>query len=152
MTRSKHMTSWPPNLNYRTAGCWTRACSHMTTSRRTHLRTDWTYLTPLAHDQAWTGRILRGLQSGTQTDRKTNGQTDRQIQNTEPFATCRPVRSAPGYFTSDGLFLWYCKVQFCRHTGADYSPYKQVVDNGSRSWLVESLSVRIGGVTVPACH
>jgi len=26
----------------------------------THLRTDRIYVTPLAHDQAWTGRILRG--------------------------------------------------------------------------------------------
>src|SRR6218665_2341638 len=65
----------------------------------------------------------------TKTDRQTDGRTYRQIQKTEPAATRRPVRSAPGYFTSDELFLWYCKVQFCRHNGANHRVYKQVVEN-----------------------
>src|SRR6218665_1648175 len=73
----------------------------MTTSRRTHLRTDRTYLTPLAHDQAWIGRILRGLQSGTwDTDRQADGRTARQTNiEDRALSTSRSVRSAPGYFT-----------------------------------------------------
>ena len=57
----------------------------------------------------------------TQTDRQTDGRTDRQIQKT--------VRSAPDYFTSYELFWGYYKVQFCRHNGADHRVYKQVVEN-----------------------
>src|SRR6218665_731542 len=74
---------------------------------------------------------LEGYSLGrvTPTDRQTEGHTYRQIQKTEPSATRRPVRSAPGYFTSDSLFSWYCKVQFCRHTGATIELCKQVVDN-----------------------
>ena len=109
----------------------------MTTSRRTHLRTDRTYLAPLptwilwhmtkcGQDTYWEGYSLGRV---TPTDRQTEGHTDRQIQKTEPSATRRPVRSAPGYFTSDRLFSWYCKVQFCRHTGATTELCKQVVDN-----------------------
>src|SRR6218665_3994235 len=76
----------------------------------------------------------------TQTDRQTDGRTDRQIQKTEPCATRRPGRSAPDYFTSYELFWGYYKVQFCRHNGADHRVYKQVVDNAC-SFLACRISV-----------
>ena len=143
--RALHMTSWPlwptelQDAELGPAVIWRRADEH------TYEPTGPTWLlwhiTKRGQDAYWEGYSLG---RGTQADR----QTDRQIQKTEPFTTRR--RSAPArLFHKWWTVLRYCKVQFCRHTGADHRAYKQVVDNGSRCWLVESLSVGIGGVKDP---
>src|SRR6218665_3399211 len=71
---------------------------------KTHLRTDRTSLTPLAHD------------TDRQADGRTDGQTDKSRRQNPVLLACQSeVHQTISQVMK--CFWWYYKVQSCRHNG-----------------------------------